>query len=192
MLIVLLQIHSPYMQINNTHLPTSPTNGHSHWHLGPALGYTSVEDVLDVRFYCSHERHSRVMHFKTSNYHIRAVAVSGNNGHDNSPVYWNTGWTALSNHSAYLPAATTYTSNYGDFADRPFYGTNVQWSIYSYGPSCDDTDYWYFFHREKSSHQIWVRLTGRDKRIRGVCYDHRLLLYLFILLVHQRSKQFFQ
>jgi len=156
-------IYSPYRQINNTHLPTSPTNGYSHWHLGPALGYTSVEDVLDVRFYCSHERHSRVMHFKTSNYHIRAVAVTGNLGNDNSPVYWNTGWTALSHHSAYLPGATTSTNTYGDFADRPFSGNNVQWSIYSHETSCDDTDYWYYYHRRKSSHQIWVRLAGPTK-----------------------------
>eukprot|EP00241_Pyramimonas_parkeae_P014905 CAMPEP_0114319486 /NCGR_PEP_ID=MMETSP0059-20121206/25269_1 /TAXON_ID=36894 /ORGANISM="Pyramimonas parkeae, Strain CCMP726" /LENGTH=1029 /DNA_ID=CAMNT_0001446501 /DNA_START=179 /DNA_END=3265 /DNA_ORIENTATION=+ len=79
--------------LDGTELPTSPTTGYSHWHVGPALGYTSPDDLSDVRFYCNISHHSRVMHFKTSNRHIRSVAVSGRYASGNSASYWNTGWT---------------------------------------------------------------------------------------------------
>jgi len=142
--------------LNDTTLPTSPTIGYSHWHLGPALGYTSADDVTDVRFYCRTSLHSRVIHFKTSNPHVRLVAVTGSHGGGISPSNWNTGWTALSNHSAYLPADTTYASNYRAFEHRPFSGTHVEWSIHSSYMGCDG----WGNSAERSNHQIWVRLPG--------------------------------
>jgi len=150
-----LQLTTPRTALNETHLPTSPTSGYSHWHLGPSLGYTSADDVLDVRFYCSTSRHSRVMHFKTSNQYVRSVAVSGNVGSGNAPTNWNTGWTALEGHSAYLPAATTSTNNNRGFTSDPFSGYYGYWYISSYSAHCDD-----FGRAGSSSHQVWARLPG--------------------------------
>eukprot|EP00241_Pyramimonas_parkeae_P000075 CAMPEP_0114250174 /NCGR_PEP_ID=MMETSP0058-20121206/14555_1 /TAXON_ID=36894 /ORGANISM="Pyramimonas parkeae, CCMP726" /LENGTH=1253 /DNA_ID=CAMNT_0001363809 /DNA_START=190 /DNA_END=3948 /DNA_ORIENTATION=- len=145
--------------LDGLHIPTSPTTGYSHWHLGPALGYTSADDVLDVRFHCKASYHSRVVHFKTSNHHIREVAVSGSFGNGNSPSHWNTGWTALTNHSAYLPAATTIASSSGGFDGYSFGGNHVQWAIPSsyYFSHCDD---WDLYIDVTSHHHVWVRLAG--------------------------------
>eukprot|EP00241_Pyramimonas_parkeae_P014877 CAMPEP_0114293936 /NCGR_PEP_ID=MMETSP0059-20121206/9855_1 /TAXON_ID=36894 /ORGANISM="Pyramimonas parkeae, Strain CCMP726" /LENGTH=2130 /DNA_ID=CAMNT_0001415673 /DNA_START=164 /DNA_END=6556 /DNA_ORIENTATION=- len=144
-----------YKDLNHAHLPTSPTTGYSHWHLGPALGYTSTDDVLDVRFYCSTSRHSRVIHFKTSNQHVLGVAVTGTHGNRNTPTHWNTEWTALTGHSAFLPADATRGGGYRAFDEEPFAGNNVAWGIYSDAAYCDD------YNREgNSSHTVWVRVSG--------------------------------
>mmetsp|Transcript_29968 Transcript_29968/g.56547 ORF Transcript_29968/g.56547 Transcript_29968/m.56547 type:complete len:234 (+) Transcript_29968:2-703(+) len=135
-------------------LPTSPTIGYSHWHLGSALGYTSADDILDMRFYCSTSRHSRVIHFKTANRIVRGVAISGTFASGNSASYWNSGWTALSNHSANLPASTTSGNTHGAFHEHPFYAGG-HWSIYSTYAECDDTS-----TSGTSSHQVWARLVG--------------------------------
>lgn len=150
----------PYMPLNETHLPTSPTAGNSHWHLGPALGYTSTDDVVDVRFYCRTSTVPRVIHFKTANQHIRKVAVTGSHGDGNSPSHWNTGWTALTNHSAHLPAATSQASNYGAFDRSPFAANYISWSINAYEMQCDHGYMYYYGGPGSSSHQVWIRLAG--------------------------------
>lgn len=157
---ITLDYRYTYLPLNDTELPTSPTTGFSHWHLGPALGYTSTDNVVEVRFFCSTTQHSRVVHFKTSNQHIRAVAVTGEHGNRNLPSHWNTGWTALSNHSAYLPAATTYVNNYGAFATYSSFGTNdANWGVdMMMTPSCDAYGAW--GELVNTSHQVWVRLAG--------------------------------
>mmetsp|Transcript_23861 Transcript_23861/g.45368 ORF Transcript_23861/g.45368 Transcript_23861/m.45368 type:complete len:278 (-) Transcript_23861:347-1180(-) len=139
--------------MNDMRLPTSPTTGYSHWHLGPALGYTSADDVLDVRFFCSNLYHSRVMHFKTADTHVRRVAVSGSHEGGNLPTSWTSRWTALAGHTAYLPGSATSASNNGAFFDLPFYGNGGYWSISSRSTYCDD-----FGRPDSSSHQVWVRL----------------------------------
>lgn len=142
--------------LDGSHLPTSPTTGYSHWHLGPALGYTSANDVAEVRFYCTTSNHARVMHFKTSNLYVRARAVYGRDWRGwNRPSNWNTGWTGLSNHTAYLPADTTSGSSYAVLYNNPFSGNNVQWNISNSQALCDDN-----IGVKKSSHQIWVRFDG--------------------------------
>jgi len=144
--------------MNDMRLPTSPTTGYSHWHLGPALGYTSADDVLDVRFYCSTSGHSRVMHFKTSNQYVRSVAVSGNGGSGNTATNWNTGWTALSQHSSFLPADAMHASSYGALYGNPFYSNNRHWYISRYTADCDDAA-----GGLSSQHHIWVRLPGTTR-----------------------------
>mmetsp|Transcript_29958 Transcript_29958/g.56517 ORF Transcript_29958/g.56517 Transcript_29958/m.56517 type:complete len:476 (+) Transcript_29958:2-1429(+) len=141
--------------LNGTSLPTSPTSGFSHWHLRDALGYTSAEDVAEVRFYCTIAYHSRVVHFKTANAHIRGVAVSGDHGSDNSAADWTSGWTALSGHSAYLPAGTVAVGQgSAAFYEHPFQGGSYHWTIRSGYSECDNTD----TTGADAQHQVWIRL----------------------------------
>merc|ERR1712070_851478 len=85
-------------------IPTNPTGGYSHVHVDDLSGYT-VSDIQDVRFYCTTSRHSRVIHFKTSNSNVKSTAYDGDQS-ANGAADWNSGYTSLSGHTAYLPSAT--------------------------------------------------------------------------------------
>jgi hypothetical protein len=139
---------------------------YSHRHLA-ALGYTA-SNVEEVRFFCSTSAHSRVMHFKTSNPHVLEVAFTGDHRGQNSPSHWNTNWSALDGHSAYLPAATD--AAYSDdssarsdgrrdalgFANFPFFRPNAyHWGVRGLGSrwECDD----WVGSQHTTLHQVWVR-----------------------------------
>jgi len=142
--------------LNDTALPLSPTAGYSHQHL-EALGYVSPNGTpQEVRFYCRTSDHSRVIHFKTNNIHVRQVAFSGDHQGQNNPSNWNTNWVALSGHTAYLPAATTDALSSADgFTHFPFYSSGTYyWSIRGWDSrfECDNRD-----ADVSTLHQIWVR-----------------------------------
>ena len=131
---------------------------YSHLHLAD-LGYGgNFTDVEEVRFFCNTSAHSRVMHFKTSDSHVREVAFTGDHRGLNSASRWNTGWTALDGHSAYLPAATTnavFVQSNG-FIDHPFYYPyKYHWLIRGHNRwECDDYPRGY---QHTTRHQVWVR-----------------------------------
>jgi len=96
--------------------------------------------VLEVRFFCETSLHGRVIHFKTPNEWQRSVAFSGSPTVPNLASQWTSGFTTLSGHSAYLPAATTdvYAATLWEF---PFYkGGNYHWAMRGAGGrwECDD------------------------------------------------------
>ena len=84
--------------------PLSPTTGYSHVWLDD-LGMSSSE-VESVRFYCTSGGHGRVMHFSANNSWIKEAIVTGAaDGNDVS--YWTSGTVKFSDHTAFLPDATT-------------------------------------------------------------------------------------
>ena len=135
-----------------------PSCRYSHRHLSD-LGYGAIDDVEEVRFFCNTSAHSRVIHFKTSNSHVQEVAFTGNHQGQNSPAHWNSGWTALPGHTAYLPAATRSTFQDAGFTEFPFYQNGAyHWGIRGNGAGghrweCDDFAYAAY----TTQHQVWVR-----------------------------------
>ena len=128
---------------------------YSHRHMGDLGG--GGNDVEEVRFFCNTSAHSRVMHFKTSNTHVRGVAFSGDHQGQNSASHWNIGWTALAGHTASLPASTNNRWQVAGFSEFPFYRNGAyHWSIRGNG-------YWWECDSDARSsahttrHQVWVR-----------------------------------
>ena len=104
-------------------VPTSPS-GFSHVHLS-TLNVTDSE-VVQTRWYCSTDAHGRVVHFATASREVAELVVSDTAGVDNpgylAPADWSSGFTALSGHTANLPAATTHVYSTPSMAGGlPFY-----------------------------------------------------------------------
>jgi hypothetical protein len=133
--------------------PLNPTTGYSHMsnaQMQKLAPYTAT------RFYCTTSAHTRVMNFKTSNTGALAYIKTGTT---NAVSYWNTGFTALTGHTAYLPAATQHIyGSQGDYAmtSFPFYlGSNYHWSVRGDGWwACDDATVSASYN---TLHQVWVK-----------------------------------
>ena len=145
-----------------------PSCRYSHRHLSD-LGYGAIDDVEEVRFFCNTSEHSRVIHFKTSNSHVREVAFTGDHQGQNSPAHWNSGWTALPGHTAYLPEGTTdgfsdpsggWPDSALGFANFPFFKSyQYHWAIRGQGFrwECDDAYQPSNGYQRTTRHQVWVR-----------------------------------
>jgi hypothetical protein len=123
-------------------IPTDPKTGYSH--VDAEVMYSTVDEISEVRFYCETTQHNRVIHFKTSNTFQATMALTGSSS-GNLASYWTSGYTALANHTGYLPASTTdvISSTTIGFSYFPFYTLGTyHWSIS--GPTnrwgCDDPD----------------------------------------------------
>src|SRR5262249_7643834 len=137
--------------------PTDPNNGYGHLSVA---GMQALLPFSSARFYCQTSGHSRILHFKTS----VASALSYIDGMGyNTPAYWNTGFTTLAGHTAYLPGATMYVYDMsGDdrITNFPFWGGAYTWGLQGYDSfsanrwECDD-----FPNGPQNTtlHQVWVR-----------------------------------
>jgi hypothetical protein len=81
----------------------------------------------------------------------------------NTPSLWNTGYTPLPGHRAYLPAATMYVWS-DSLTQFPFLGNDNDWFAWvvrgeGYRWGCDDAPHDYLY---TTLHQIWVN-TGNTK-----------------------------
>ena len=138
-------------------VPISPTTGYSHVNLNQIIDGdgNSVFYAKSVRFYCHTSGHNRIIHFYTSNKIVDQMVYDGNDV-NNNPILWNTGYTALSGHSGYLPAAVDSVYTDGGLWNIPYWkaGTN-HWSIQGdgYRFECDDYPDGY---SQTTLHQIWV------------------------------------
>jgi hypothetical protein len=147
-------------------VPISPTTGYSHVNLNQIIDGDGniVFNAKSVRFYCHTSGHTRKIHFYTSNIVVDQIAYDGNDG-NNNPSIWNTGYTLLSDHSGYLPAAvnnvlTDYTNGglYGGLWNFPFFKLGTyHWAIQSSNNRCgcddspsDNSQY------DNRLHQVWV------------------------------------
>jgi len=123
-------------------IPTSPTKGYSNVLLNSFLDVNGqpVFTASSVRFYCHSSLTSRVMSFTTTDTVIRGIVYDGIST-ANTPSDWTSGYTLLSDHTAYLPAATTSVS-----ADS----TSSLWSSPFYAQSttsiCTCYNYWYYWY----------------------------------------------
>ena len=142
-------------------IPTDPTSGYSHINLDDLDGFTE-DAVEEVRFYCTTSHTSRVIHFKTGNAFQAGVAFDGSLA-GNAASYWNSGYTLLDGHTAYLPGSTAhvYTGISYGFWNFPFWVSgSYHWGIRGIGSrwECDDiavntaSGYQY-----TTLHQVWVR-----------------------------------
>lgn len=142
-------------------IPTDPSSGYSHVDVGTIYGsggYTEA-DIESVRFYCTSSLHNRVVHFKTSAAFQRGPAwdsdLSGN-----AASFWSSGFTALGEHTAYLPSWTDggFSTLSGGLWDFPFYrGAAYHWGIRGEGTrwECDD---WANNAAYSTQHLIYVRM----------------------------------
>jgi hypothetical protein len=141
--------------LNASTLPISVDAGFSH------TGTDAIEypDIDEARFYCTTERHSRVIHFKTGNPHI----IEATNNPDTLPTWgpsdWSSGFTALDGHTGMLPAAASGTADSSSLTEFPFYRTSeYHWGIRSWDRrwECDGNEFGsgYDF---TTTHQVWVR-----------------------------------
>lgn len=132
--------------------PLDPVNGFSHY----SQAQLAQAVFTELRFYCQTSLHARRIHFKTSS--AGAIAyLRGAGGND--PMYWSTGFTTLSGHTANLPAATDAiqdTPNIG-LTDFPFYkAAAYHWGVGGFGDrwECDD------YPADSSAttlHRVWIR-----------------------------------
>ncbi|AWH86559.1 hypothetical protein HYN59_16235 [Flavobacterium album] len=115
-----------------------------------------------VRFYGKTSLHTRVIHFKTS----LAGAITYMKTGLGSMTGLATSFTALSGHTAFLPAASdSYYSNYGDnsITSFPFWkGSTYHWGIVGTLSSNGLTNRWEVDDYANSAanstyHQIWVK-----------------------------------
>jgi hypothetical protein len=138
-------------------IPTNPKTGYSHVNVQNL--YSSTDEISETRFYCYNGNNNRVMHFKTSNAFQQTVALTGVST-GNTAAYWNTGYTLLVNHTAFLPAATNgvYTSTTVGFSQFPFFkSTTYHWGIQGNGNrfECDDYSNGYAY---STLHNVYVRM----------------------------------
>ena len=118
--------------------PASPTGGYSQMQLS-TLGMANA-DVARTRWYCTTSAHGRVIDFSTSNADVIALVVSDDTS-SLDPTDWSTDFTALADHTAYLPAATNDAAFSGQMGDPsvtnfPLYYTHA-W-VGQCGPSHND------------------------------------------------------
>jgi len=135
--------------------PTSPETGYSHVNLGgPTISGFDQSSIEETRFYCTGAKTGRVMHFKTDNSFQVGAAFSGSTA-GNSATYWNTGYTLMDGHNAYLPAATS-SGRSGGFLDFPFYGSGYHWGIRGFGNrfECDDQNFYWGYDTQ---HLVYIR-----------------------------------
>lgn len=155
----------PALTIRNTDLPLLSGNplgvnesATSYWgHAGRSL--LGKFNVGEVRFYGATAQHNRVLHFKTSvesciNYLQTGTGTCSGLGTSGT-------FTALSGHTAFLPAsATAWQSNRGDYAMGylPFYAAGAQWNIAT-GDTNDDWEMDFDTNNDLQStiHRVWVR-----------------------------------
>ena len=133
--------------------PTSPTEGYSHVWLND-LGLTA-SDVDSVRFYCHTSGHSRKMHFSTSDATIKSFLIDGSTT-GNAFSLWTSGTNKFSDHTAYLPDASSsvWSTTLTEFS---FYKSgNYHWAIKGDNSrfECDDGQGDY---AESTLHQIWFK-----------------------------------
>jgi len=138
-------------------IPTDPTGGYSHVNLQDMDGFSRFS-VADVRFYCHTSNHDRKIHFKTSHSFQLGVAFNGSLS-GNDPSYWNSDYTALAGHTAYLPGSAHYafTGSSDGFWNFPFYESDwYHWGIRGAGDrfECDDFP---ASSAYTTLHQVWVR-----------------------------------
>lgn len=128
----------------------------------------------EARFYCTTSNHKRVLHFKTPNANVLENALVG--GQHTSASDWrlilaaipyvcldvslfsSSGTTKLSGHTAYLPDATTHTSQSDGFVGYHtfFKHSHYHWHIRGYGDrfECDDWSHNFNFD---TIHRVFVR-----------------------------------
>ena len=99
-------------------IPISPATSFSHVNVNHFTGYEK-SDISEVRFYCQTSLHSRVVHFKTAGKQIGGAFDADMAGITTSD--WNTGFTALSGHSANIPAVIDHAGSSTDFTSFAFY-----------------------------------------------------------------------
>jgi hypothetical protein len=140
-------------------IPLSPTNGYSHTNLNKFKDQygNSVFTANKVRFYCQTSAHNRKIHFYTSNTVVGLMAYDGSNK-NNLVSFWTNNFTALSDHTGFLPAQATFASASANIGlrDLPFYKKSYyHWAIRGSGTrfNCDDASG--NFSRT-TLHQIWV------------------------------------
>jgi hypothetical protein len=135
-------------------VPQNPTTNYSHM----STAQIATLPFNEARFYCQTDLHSRKIHFKTSNVGaLNYIRGTGNN----DPSYWTSGFTTLSGHTAFLPAATDSTGDSGTGDNRltqwTFYKAfNYHWGIRGWGYrwECDDYANGPAY---TTLHQVWVR-----------------------------------
>jgi hypothetical protein len=145
-------------------LPTDPLNGYSHssvTNLSP-FGYTSADQIKDVRFYCNTSAHNRKIHFSTSNSGVINMAYTGMPT-GNTASRWNTGFNPLDGHTGNLPQSTTGAWSDTGFTPIPFYNDGTYyWSIRAntgaYRWECDDSHASIAYN---TLHQVWVRMKSK-------------------------------
>jgi len=145
-------------------IPTSPTNGYSHVLLNSFQDEegNSVFKARKTRFYCTTSDHTRVMHFYTSDTVVNQMAFEENDAY-NAPSHWSTGYTLMSDHTAFLPATTNAVANFftnqqSQFWNFPFYDSGAHhWGIKGVGYrfECDDYPN---SNQYTTLHQVWVNV----------------------------------
>lgn len=104
------------------------------------------------------------MHFRTNNAKAKDIAATGDQT-GNTVSDWNTGFTALSGHSANLPLATEEINNdpTGGFWNEPFRRqSNYHWNVRATEASnnrweCDDVG---LSDAHTTRHLIWARMVA--------------------------------
>eukprot|EP01041_Mallomonas_annulata_P004232 gene4232-8421_t len=163
--------------VEDTIPPISPTNGYSHTYLNSFTDVhrKSIFSASRVRFYCETSLHPRRISFFTSNAEVLQMATTGNM-ENNHPGHWNTDFTAMGDHTAYLPGATTHvcphagnsacdeekseskselnSTSMRGFSSKPFFmAGNYNWNIgYQNQFQCDDND----------DHMITMMMSGNS------------------------------
>ena len=145
-------------------IPTSPTAGYSHALLNSFKDDQgrSIMKAKRTRFYCQTSSHSRKMHFYTSDAVVNQMAYDGNDV-SNTASLWTTGYTTLSEHTAYLPAVTNagYTGVSDGFWNFPFYnGLSGRWGTWGIrgGGNRWECDDYVGNDVETTLHQVWVNV----------------------------------
>mmetsp|Transcript_5107 Transcript_5107/g.11114 ORF Transcript_5107/g.11114 Transcript_5107/m.11114 type:complete len:366 (+) Transcript_5107:232-1329(+) len=160
-------------------IPTDPAvAGGSHANVENfGSGYT-VDDIADVRFYCTSDstgpsagnffpNDGRIMHFKTSNDYVRDLAYDGIRAGNNA-AFWNIGFTPFDDHTANLPGSTNDGASPASgsaatgLTGFPFYeDEKSHWAVGGVGGGserweCDDT---VIGGSSNTVHQVYVRMT---------------------------------
>jgi len=127
----------------------------AYWgHAAPAL--LGLFTVTEMRWYSVSSSHSRIMSFKTSHAGTISYMTTGSG----SALGINSSYTALSGHTANLPAsAVSAFANQGDLAltEFPFYEAAVShWGIRGQGTRWEADDYNGDFSQD-TIHRVWIR-----------------------------------
>lgn len=145
---------------NGNVIPLDPDDGYSNVNL-EAVGFTNPDEIESVVFFCTTSKHSRTMHFRSTNPVVKQLAIDGNQNAGNSPDAWTDPSTTftLEGHNANLPVATDSVLSVSDGAFRklPFYkfGSHA-WGIDALGSwNCDDVNDG--SNGASTVHRVWVR-----------------------------------
>jgi hypothetical protein len=152
---VLVEKSSALPLLSSTNLGVDESASATTW--GHAIpSYLTKFPFTELRFYAKTSLHSRVIHFRTSNANTLSYFKTGTG----NMVGVSTSYTALTGHSAYLPASTAhYIVDQGNIAmtNFPMYlvGT-YHWGIRGGGVRWEVDDFPNNF-ANSTYHQIWIR-----------------------------------